>query len=537
MVKRLRWLIPLLLVLLCPAAARAQYLPAAGWCEDGNKVATTSGIDSTNTVQASYSECMVTVVIHGGGAATIYSNATGTPLANPFTANTNGQWQFFALPGILYDVTISGGTPVMPGPVTFSSTIIPGTATGTVTSFSSGNLSPIFTTSVATATTTPALSFSLSTAAAYTVLANCTGSTAAPTYCALVNAMMPAPGSTTQVITNVSGLFGASQDFLFDPATFTMSVKRSGTNAIRLVGAAAGAEVHFGTGTTPVIKDVTGWEFTSKASQDFNFGPASDTTAILFGGGGAEAIGTARAGVGSHPGIFRLNDGTSGAGIFLGPTLLAGTASPEASITARIGSLFMRADGSTTTALYLKETGTGNTGWAQFAMQDDTQTITNKSLTDTTTYIVNTSTPTQRANFNLAGSSPNTTATLTFATTVDRAYTFPNASGTICLSGGTCTDYPTLVDCGTTTTCANTATTSGRVIIGAVALSSGTPSTATVTGISPAFTSTATYRCAITEATTATNNLLKIVNTSSSSFTITGPNTLTDTISYVCAGY
>ena len=39
---------------------------------------------------------------------------------------------------------------------------------GTVSSFSSGNLSPLFTTSVANATTTPALSFSLSNAATNT---------------------------------------------------------------------------------------------------------------------------------------------------------------------------------------------------------------------------------------------------------------------------------------------------------------------------------------------------------------------------------
>lgn len=54
--------------------------------------------------------------------------------------------------------------------------------TSAVTSFSSGNLSPLFTTSVATATTTPALTFSLSTAAAYSYLGNNTGSTATPTY-------------------------------------------------------------------------------------------------------------------------------------------------------------------------------------------------------------------------------------------------------------------------------------------------------------------------------------------------------------------
>jgi len=53
---------------------------------------------------------------------------------------------------------------------------------GTVTTFSSGNLSPLFTTSVATATTTPSLSFSLNNAGAYTVFGNQTNASAAPSY-------------------------------------------------------------------------------------------------------------------------------------------------------------------------------------------------------------------------------------------------------------------------------------------------------------------------------------------------------------------
>ena len=57
------------------------------------------------------------------------------------------------------------------------------TPSGTgVTSFSSGNLSPLFTTSVATSTSTPALSFSLSSTTSYSFLANFTGSSSAPTY-------------------------------------------------------------------------------------------------------------------------------------------------------------------------------------------------------------------------------------------------------------------------------------------------------------------------------------------------------------------
>ena len=51
-----------------------------------------------------------------------------------------------------------------------------------VTSFSAGNLSPLFTTSVATATTTPALSFSLSNAGAYTFFGNKTAASAVPNF-------------------------------------------------------------------------------------------------------------------------------------------------------------------------------------------------------------------------------------------------------------------------------------------------------------------------------------------------------------------
>jgi len=68
---------------------------------------------------------------------------------------------------------------------------------GTVTTFSAGNLSPLFTANVATATTTPALTFSLSNAAANSVFGNCTGSSAAPSYCSITGAMLPNPGASS----------------------------------------------------------------------------------------------------------------------------------------------------------------------------------------------------------------------------------------------------------------------------------------------------------------------------------------------------
>lgn len=64
-----------------------------------------------------------------------------------------------------------------------------GGGSGTVTSFSAGALSPLFTTSVATATSTPALSFALDTQNANKIFAGpTTGADAAPTFRAMVNA-------------------------------------------------------------------------------------------------------------------------------------------------------------------------------------------------------------------------------------------------------------------------------------------------------------------------------------------------------------
>jgi hypothetical protein len=47
----------------------------------------------------------------------------------------------------------------------------------------------------------------------------------------------------------------------------------------------------------------------------------------------------------------------------LGPKIIPGTNTPEGAVTAPVGSLFLRADGGAGSTLYVKESGTGNTGW------------------------------------------------------------------------------------------------------------------------------------------------------------------------------
>lgn len=125
------------------------------------------------------------------------------------------------------------------------------------------------------------------------------------------------------------------------------------------------------------------------------------------------------------------------------------------------------------------------------------------------------------------GAAATNNARITGTMTAARTITIPDAS--ITLAGDTVTF------CGTTTTCSATnISTSAKVVSGQVALSSGTPSTAVVISI-PAYTSTTSYACSATNMTTAANSI-KVVNTSTTSITLTGPNTVTDNVSYVCSG-
>lgn len=136
------------------------------------------------------------------------------------------------------DVTIEGaGIITLSEPVANTLRI---TATevglGTVTSFSAGDLSPLFTTSEANPTTTPALTFTLSTAGANTWFGNATGSTAAPSF--------NAAGALTDVDdTNVTlTLGGTPASALLKAVTITagwtgqLAVSRGGTGAATLTG-------------------------------------------------------------------------------------------------------------------------------------------------------------------------------------------------------------------------------------------------------------------------------------------------------------
>lgn len=89
-------------------------------------------------------------------------------------------------------------------------------------------------------------------------------------------------------------------------------------------------------------------------------------------------------------------------------------------------------------------------------------------------------------------------------------------------------------NCGTVVACAGTVTTSPIVVYGSAPFSSASPSTITLTGLP--FTSTTSYVCTVANATSAAHTAVDVINASASSTVITGPNTITDTMNYICAG-
>jgi hypothetical protein len=95
----------------------------------GASKAVVSGLQSTNFQQGVIPSATVTVYLTGTTTkATIYADPSNTPLSNPFTSGTTGQWLFYAATGQAYDVVLSGGIPpnTYTSPVTFTGLALSG---------------------------------------------------------------------------------------------------------------------------------------------------------------------------------------------------------------------------------------------------------------------------------------------------------------------------------------------------------------------------------------------------------------------------
>lgn len=158
----------------------------------------------------------LTGILKGNGTSAFTAAVAGTDYVAPGAVTTSGLTmatarilgRSTASTGAIEEITVGSGLSLSGG--TLSAT----GGTGTVTSFSAGNLSPLFTTSVSTATTTPSLSFSLSNAAANTYFGNATGSTAAPSFTAAgaltktddTNVTLTLGGSPTVALLNAASI-------------------------------------------------------------------------------------------------------------------------------------------------------------------------------------------------------------------------------------------------------------------------------------------------------------------------------------------
>lgn len=113
----------------------------------------------------------------------------------------------------------------------------------------------------------------------------------------------------------------------------------------------------------------------------------------------------------------------------------------------------------------------------------------------------------------------------------------PAASATVDI-GTTAGGLASAADCGTTTTCSAAAAVANlQERWGTVALSSATPSVATVTGLT--FTSNTSYVCTATpEGTTAAiaGNGIAVSRTSGTTLVLTGPDSVTTVVHYRCIG-
>lgn len=142
--------------------------------------------------------------------------------------------------------------------------------------------------------------------------------------------------------------------------TGTLVVSRTDTAAgILLQGATAYNKfLTFRTGTS------TRWILESDGTTESSTATGSDLNIKRYNNSGV-FLGTALT-ITRSTGKVTIGAAGSTAGLELvasGPRIMSGAGTPLSVVSAPVGSLWLRTDGGTNTTLYVKESGTGNTGW------------------------------------------------------------------------------------------------------------------------------------------------------------------------------
>jgi hypothetical protein len=151
-----------------------------------------SSPSSSSSAASSAASSATSGTSSSGGTGNGVCVVTDTGCSSSGLAVTKKLLRAFTQDGDELELTLEESAACGNNPSSSSSSSSAGGGGGTVTSVSSGNLSPLFTTSVANPTTTPAISYSLSTQSANRVFAGPTsGGAAAPTFRALVVSDIP----------------------------------------------------------------------------------------------------------------------------------------------------------------------------------------------------------------------------------------------------------------------------------------------------------------------------------------------------------
>jgi len=107
----------LLIALFIPSLAAAQVGSFQQWCQAGGQFSVVSGITATTPVQASYPQCQVEVFFTGTATpASITVGSPTGPVSNPFCANADASFLFFAAISAQYDVVLSNASACNPPP-------------------------------------------------------------------------------------------------------------------------------------------------------------------------------------------------------------------------------------------------------------------------------------------------------------------------------------------------------------------------------------------------------------------------------------
>lgn len=145
------------------------------------------------------------------------------------------------------------------------------------------------------------------------------------------------------------------------------NIRVAGNNIVRNMASVSIINNNFGSragrsGASTVFNDIlieTCAFINGEISHNCHYAAANVTRAVCI-----EAVGANTTGTEIKNNSFVINTGViSNDYVNIYPTSISSTGSPEGVVTANVGAIYSRTDGGSGTTLYVKESGSGNTGW------------------------------------------------------------------------------------------------------------------------------------------------------------------------------